>query len=62
MEGIHQSVSDHRINQLQRAHFLAIPHMRRMRRHTHRFLTACDNNRGISISYCLKSQRHGAQA
>ncbi len=61
VEGVPQAVLDHGIDEFERAHLLAVAQMRGVRRHAHGFLTAGDDDVGISVQDRLIAERDRAQ-
>jgi hypothetical protein len=61
VEGLPQPVLDHRIDELDRAHLLAVAEVGNVRRKAHALLAPGDDNIGISSGDLLGAQRHGAE-
>jgi hypothetical protein len=62
VEGVPQTVLDHGVDQLERAHLGAGAQMLRVRRHAHGFLPARDHDLGIAVQDRLIAERDRAQA
>jgi hypothetical protein len=62
VEGVPQTVADHRVDVFQVAHLLALPQRRGMGAHRHVLLPAGDDDIGIAQHDVLGAQRHGAKA
>ena len=62
VEGVHQAVLEHRVDELHVAHLGAGAQMRGMRRQRHRFLAAGDDDRGVAIGDLLQAEGDRAQA
>jgi hypothetical protein len=61
IEGVHQAVLQHGVDELEIAHLRAAAHMLGMRGERHRFLAAGDDDRRVSVGDLLHPDRHGAQ-
>jgi hypothetical protein len=62
VEGVPQTVADHRVDVFHVAHLLALRAGRGMGAHRHVFLTAGHDDVGVAQHDVLRAQRHGAQA
>ena len=62
LEGIHQAVAEHGVDQLRVAHLDAVAQMHDVGRLAHAFLAAGDDDVGIAHLDRLEAQRHRAQA
>ena len=62
VEGVHQPVLDHGVDELHLAHLHAVAQMRGVRRERHRFLAAGDDDLGVAVDDLLQAERDGAQA
>jgi hypothetical protein len=62
VEGVPQTVADHRVDVFQVAHLLALPQRRGMGAHRHVFLPAGDDDVGVAQHDVLGAQRHGTKA
>ena len=62
MEGVPQTVLDHRVDHLGIAHLGAAAQIHRMRRLAHTLLTARDDDIAVAVADRLEAERHRAQA
>ena len=62
VEGIPQSVFDHGVDEIHRAHLHAAAQILGVRRHAHGFLAAGNDDLGIAIEQRLVAERDCAQA
>ena len=62
VEGVPQSVLDHRVDEIEVAHLLAGAQIGRVGRLAHGFLAARHHDGAVAVADRLGAQRHGAQA